>query len=30
MNGLGIELNDINMLQQLKYDTVLPPFKMSM
>lgn len=29
MNDLGIEGNDINMLKRMKYDAVLPPFKMS-
>lgn len=29
MNDLGMESNDINMLKRMKYDAVLPPFKMS-
>lgn len=30
MNDLGIEMNDINMLNRMKYDLILPPLKISM
>lgn len=30
MNDLGIEMNDINMLNRMKYDLILPPMKISM
>lgn len=29
VNDLGFEINDINMLKRLEYNTVLPPFKIS-
>ena len=30
INQMGLDINSVNVLQRLKYDTVLPPFKLNM